>query len=248
MKTSRIMLAALLLIGSALTIQAAHAQEGIKRTDVLRQDLGVPGREVIQVRVDFAPGASFGRHSHPGAEVAFVIEGALEYQLDGKPPVTLRAGESLFIPAGAIHAARNVGPVNAAELATYLVEKGKPLLTLAAHAQPQEQVDNVFERAIPNAAGKNLVALVVTYAPGGKSDSHRHAGSAFVYAHVLSGAIRSQVDDEPARVYRAGEGFYELPGSHHRVSENASDREPASLLAVIVVDSRDSALTILDTK
>ncbi len=112
------------------------------------------------------------------------------------------------------------------------------------HAQEPEQVTTVFEHAIPNIAGKSLVALVVTYPPGGKTPSHRHAGSAFIYAHVLSGAIRSQVDDEPVKVYRVGEGFYEVPGSHHRVSENASDREPASLLAVFVVDSKDDPLTI----
>ena len=120
--------------------------------------------------------------------------------------------------------------------------------TAAADAEELEQVRSVFEHAIPNIAGKSLVALVVTYLPGGKSPSHRHAGSAFIYAHVLSGAIRSQVDDEPAKVYRVGEGFYEVPGSHHRVSENASDREPASLLAVFVVDSKDVPLTIPDPK
>jgi quercetin dioxygenase-like cupin family protein len=106
--------------------------------------------------------------------------------------------------------------------------------TASGHAHELEQVNTVFEHAIPNIPGKSLIAIVVTYAPGGKSLSHRHAGSAFVYAHVLSGAIRSQVDDEPAKVYRVGEGFYEVPGAHHRVSENASDREPASLLAVFV--------------
>jgi quercetin dioxygenase-like cupin family protein len=116
----------------------------------------------------------------------------------------------------------------------------------AAHAHELEQVNTVFQHAIPNIAGKSLVALVVTYPPGGKSPSHRHAGSAFIYAHVLSGAIRSQVDDEPAKVYRVGEGFYEVPGSHHRVSENASDREPASLLAVFIVDSKDTSLVIPD--
>ncbi len=120
--------------------------------------------------------------------------------------------------------------------------------TGAAQAHEPEQVNTIFEHAIPNIAGKSLVALVVTYAPGGKSPSHRHAGSAFIYAHVLSGAIRSQVDDEPAKVYRAGEGFHEVPGSHHRVSENASEREPASLLAVFVVDSKDDALTVSDPK
>ena len=116
--------------------------------------------------------------------------------------------------------------------------------TAAGHAQELEQVSTVFEHAIPNIPGKSLVAFVVAYPPGGKSLPHRHAGSAFIYAHVLSGAIRSQVDDEPARIYRVGEGFYEVPGSHHRVSENASDREPASLLAVFIVDSKDNVLTI----
>ena len=120
--------------------------------------------------------------------------------------------------------------------------------TAAGHAHELEQVNTVFEHAIPNIAGKSLIAIVVTYPPGGKSLSHRHAGSAFIYAHVLSGAIRSQVDDAPAKVYRVGEGFYEGPGSHHRVSENASDREPASLLAVFVVDSKDNPVTIPDQK
>ena len=120
--------------------------------------------------------------------------------------------------------------------------------TAAGHAQELEQSKTVFEHAIPNIAGKSLIARVVTYPPAGKTPSHRHAGSAFIYAHVLSGAIRSQVDDEPAKVYRVGEGFHEVPGSHHRVSENASDREPASLLAVFVVDSKDNPLTIPDQK
>jgi quercetin dioxygenase-like cupin family protein len=118
------------------------------------------------------------------------------------------------------------------------------LSTAAAHEL--EQVSTVFEHAIPNIPGKSLLAFVVSYPAGGKSLPHRHSGSAFIYAHVLSGAIRSQVDDEPARVYRAGEGFYELPGSHHRVSENASADEPASLLAVFVVDSNDVPATIAD--
>ena len=115
-------------------------------------------------------------------------------------------------------------------------------------AQDVEQVKPVFEHAIPNLRGKSMVAVIVTYPPGGKSLPHRHSRSAFIYAHVLSGAIRSQVDDEPAKVYRVGEGFSEIPGSHHTVSENASDREPASLLAVFVVDSKDKPLTIPDKK
>ena len=131
MKTTRIMAVAVLIVGSGLALNVAQAQQpGIKRTDLLRHDLSVPGREVIQVRVDFAPGVAFPRHSHPGEEIAYVIEGLLEYRLEGKPPVTLKAGEVLFIPAGTIHAAKNVGSGNAAELATYIVEKGKPLVVL----------------------------------------------------------------------------------------------------------------------
>lgn len=110
-----------------------------------------------------------------------------------------------------------------------------------------ETVKTVFERAIPHIPGKSLIALEVTYTPGGKSPSHYHPNSAFIYAHVVSGAIRSQVGEEPAKVYRAGEGWYENPGSHHRVSENASDSEPAKLLAVFVVDPRDP-LVVADQK
>jgi quercetin dioxygenase-like cupin family protein len=115
-------------------------------------------------------------------------------------------------------------------------------------AQNLEKVKPVFEHVIPNAQGKSMVAVVVNYPPGGKSPAHHHAGSAFIYAYVLSGAIRSQVGDEPAKVYRVGESFYEVPGSHHRISENASDKEPASLLAVFVVDSNDKPLTTPDQK
>ena len=115
-------------------------------------------------------------------------------------------------------------------------------------AQNLEQVKPVFEHIIPNAQGKSMVAVIVSYPPGGKSPAHHHAQSAFIYAYVLSGAIRSQVGDEPAKVYRVGEGFYEVPGSHHRISENASDKEPASLLAVFVVDTNDKPLTTPDQK
>jgi quercetin dioxygenase-like cupin family protein len=115
-------------------------------------------------------------------------------------------------------------------------------------AQQGEEAKVVFEHAIPNIEGKSMVAVVVSYPPGGKSTAHRHAPSAFIYARVLSGAIRSQVDSEPAKVYQVGEGFYEVPGSHHRISENASARAPASLLAVFVVDSKDTSLTIPDRK
>jgi len=120
------LLAALLTGATAMAGHAAPSD--IKRHEALRHDLDTPGRELVQVRVDFAPGASFGMHTHPGVEVAYVLEGTLEYSFEGKPPVTLKAGQSLYIPAGEAHAAHNVGKDNAAELATYLVEKGKPIV------------------------------------------------------------------------------------------------------------------------
>lgn len=97
-----------------------------------------------------------------------------------------------------------------------------------------------------NIPGKSLIAVVVSYPPGAKSASHHHAGSAFIYAYVLTGSVRSQVDDEPIKVYRTGESWYEAPGAHHKVSENASATEPAQLLAVFVVDSDDRVLTVPD--
>ena len=124
------------------------------------------------------------------------------------------------------------------------------ILTLAAtfaSAQEQEQVKVAFQHAIPNVQGKSLIAVVVSYPPGGKSLAHHHAPSSFIYAYVLSGSVRSQVGDEPVKLYKAGESFYELPGSHHAVSENASDKDPASMLAIFVVDSKDTVLTTPDT-
>ncbi len=103
---------------------------GITRTDLMQYDLSVPGREVVQALVGIPPGAAAPRHWHPGEELVYVVEGLLEYQLDGRPPVTLKAGEVLFIPYGVVHAVKNVGSGNAAELATYFAEKGKPLLVV----------------------------------------------------------------------------------------------------------------------
>lgn len=125
--------AAVLLAGTALAFQTAQSQQlgGITRTNLLRHDLSAPGREAIQVLVEFASGVVFPRHSHPGEELVYVTEGVLEYTLDGKPPVILKAGDVLFIPAGAVHTVKNVGSGKAAELATYLVEKEKPLLVIA---------------------------------------------------------------------------------------------------------------------
>lgn len=115
---------------SAASVQKQMAQ-GIKRTDLQREDLSASGREVVQVRVDFAPGAIAPEHSHPGEEIVYAIEGEMEYRVEGRAPITLTAGDVLFIPAGAIHGVTNVGHGNAAELATYIVEKGKPLVVYA---------------------------------------------------------------------------------------------------------------------
>jgi quercetin dioxygenase-like cupin family protein len=136
MKTFRILAAtAALLIATGSTLPVAQAHEvslgDIKRTNLLRNDLSAAGREVIQVLVEFGPGVSAVRHSHPGEELVYVTEGELEYQLDGRPPRTVKAGEVLFIPHGTPHAVKNVGSVKAVELATYIVEKGKPLLKLS---------------------------------------------------------------------------------------------------------------------
>jgi quercetin dioxygenase-like cupin family protein len=117
------------------------------------------------------------------------------------------------------------------------------IATPAAAQDSGETITPQFEQAIPNIPGKSLAALIVDYAPGGASPSHTHAKSAFVFAYVVSGAIESQVNDGPKRVYRAGESFYETPGSSHPVSRNASKTEPAKLLAVFVVDSDDKPLT-----
>ena len=132
MKTARMMALAVLIVGGGVALHGARAQQpGIRRTDLQRHDLSVPGREVIQTRVELDPGVAFGKHWHPGEEIVYVLEGSLEYQVEGQPPVTLKAGDVLFIPAGTIHAAKNVGSGNGAELATYVVEKGKPLVVMA---------------------------------------------------------------------------------------------------------------------
>jgi quercetin dioxygenase-like cupin family protein len=103
------------------TVQQAP---GIRRTDLQRHDLSVPGREVIQNRIDIGPEAPFVKHKHPGEEIIYVLEGTLEDHVDGQTPTTLEAGDVVLVPAETVHAARNVGSGNAAELATYVVEKG----------------------------------------------------------------------------------------------------------------------------
>jgi quercetin dioxygenase-like cupin family protein len=125
----RVSAAAALIGACGMALYAARAQRpDIRRTELQRHDLSILGREVIQVRVDFEPGVTSGAHSHPGEEIVYVIEGVLEYEVEGRPSLTLAAGEVLFIPARTTHSARNVGKHNAAELATYVVEPGQPLV------------------------------------------------------------------------------------------------------------------------
>lgn len=131
MKKTKYLLPATMITGAlaALAMITSQAQwPGTKRTDLLRYDLSMPGREVIQARVELAPGVLAPKHKHPGEEIVYVIEGVFEYQLEGRSTITVKAGEVLFIPAGVYHSAKNIGTGNAAELATYIVEKGKPLL------------------------------------------------------------------------------------------------------------------------
>ena len=124
--------AAGLCAGSGVMAQGQRPNwPGTARTDLQRHDLSIAGRETLQARIDFAPGSFATRHKHPGEEIIYVLEGTLEYQIDGSPAVVLKAGDVLFVPAGAVHRAKNVGTVRGAELATYIIEKGQLLTVLA---------------------------------------------------------------------------------------------------------------------
>lgn len=116
-------------VNAPLPAQPKFDAKGIARTETVRREFD-GHREAIQVRVDFAPGASFPKHSHPGVEIAYVLSGTIEYELEGKT-VRLQAGESLYIPAGAVHSAKNIGDGIISELATYVVEKNQPIVILA---------------------------------------------------------------------------------------------------------------------
>ncbi|CDG81566.1 cupin domain-containing protein [Janthinobacterium agaricidamnosum] len=132
MKTMRLAALAALVFGSVLAhAETQNVMTGLTRTQLLRHDVSVAGREVIQVRVDFERGTFADFHSHPGEEIAFVVEGTMEYQFQGQPAVILNKGDSLFIPAGTNHSAKNIGEGKASELATYFVDKSKPLVVPA---------------------------------------------------------------------------------------------------------------------
>lgn len=105
--------------------------EPLSRTDLQRHDLSIPGREALQTRVDFQPGAQAARHKHPGEEIIYVLKGTLTYDIDGQGSKTVTAGDVLFVPAETFHSVRNVGDDEGSELATYIVDKDKPLVVLA---------------------------------------------------------------------------------------------------------------------
>lgn len=128
MKTFNLTVATLFAF-TGVSALPANAQDltGTHRKQLSQHDLSVPGWEEYQLRVDIDPGKTAPNHRHPGEEIIYVIEGQLEYRLEGRQPVTLKAGDVLFVPAGVIHSAKNVGQTNAAELGTYVVPKGKPL-------------------------------------------------------------------------------------------------------------------------
>src|ERR671914_2064175 len=135
---------------------------------------------------------------------------------------------------GVAFAALSVSTASAEDLPTVLINTDKSKVTL------------VFDRALPNVPGKSMKGVLVEYQPGGSNPAHTHPDSAFIYATVLEGAIRSKVNDGPEKVYRAGESWAEVPGDHHVVSANDSDTQPARLLAVFVVDSDEKNLVIND--
>jgi len=116
----------------------------------------------------------------------------------------------------------------------------------ADFARGEARVTTIFNHALPSVPGKSLRGVLVEYGPGGSSPSHTHAASAFITATVIAGAVRSRINDGPEKVFGVGESFVEMPGDHHGVSANASDVEPSKLLAVFVVDTGDTKLTMPD--
>lgn len=121
-----------------------------------------------------------------------------------------------------------------------------PVSAASADDLSTDKVTLVFDHTLPNAPGKSMKGVLVEYQPGGSSSAHTHPASAFIYATVLEGAIRSKVNDGPEKVYHAGENFAEVPGDHHGVSANDSATQPAHLLAVFVVDTNETNLTTND--
>jgi quercetin dioxygenase-like cupin family protein len=137
---------------------------------------------------------------------------------------------------GVAFAALSASAASADDLSTVLITTDKSKVTL------------VYDHALPNVPGKSIKGVLVEYPPGGSNPAHTHPDSAFIYATVLEGAIRSKINDGPVKVYHAGENWTEVPGDYHAVSANASDTQPARLLAVFVVDTDEKNLVTNDKK
>jgi quercetin dioxygenase-like cupin family protein len=117
---------------AVFSIAPLNAQQpGFTRTALQDQELSAENRHAVVARAEFVPGGAAGRHTHPGEELGYILEGTLELTVDGKPPVTLKAGDVFFVPAGIVHDGKNVGTGPAKVLATYVVEKGKPVASPA---------------------------------------------------------------------------------------------------------------------
>jgi quercetin dioxygenase-like cupin family protein len=118
-------------LAAALAAGVLYAQApGFKRVELQDRDLSAPGRHAVQAKAEFDPGGAIGRHTHPGEELSVVLSGTLRLEVDGQPPRTIKAGEAFFIPAGVVHAGKNIGKGKAVVLATYVVEKGKPVASM----------------------------------------------------------------------------------------------------------------------
>jgi quercetin dioxygenase-like cupin family protein len=116
---------------TGLSARVLHAQiPGFKRVELQRHDISYAGHEAVMARGDFNPGAAVPKHTHPGEEIAYILEGTIVLEIEGKPPATLKAGDVFFVPAGTVHAVKNTGTTTGKILSTYVVEKGKPLATL----------------------------------------------------------------------------------------------------------------------
>jgi quercetin dioxygenase-like cupin family protein len=133
-KTAKLSLALTLaaaVVAATWGIQSAKAQApGFTRVELQRRDTSIQGREAVTARAEFIPGGAVGKHTHPGEEIGYVLEGSLQLEVAGAEPVVLKAGDTFFVPAGTVHAGKNVGTGPAKILSTYVVEKGKPLATL----------------------------------------------------------------------------------------------------------------------
>jgi quercetin dioxygenase-like cupin family protein len=126
-----VIVAAVVVFAGTLGVRALHAQQpGFKRVELQKHDLGIAGHEAVLARGELSVGAATPKHTHPGEEVAYVLEGQVSFEAEGKPPLTLKAGDVFFVPAGQVHSAKNVGTTPAKILSTYIVEKGKPLAAM----------------------------------------------------------------------------------------------------------------------